>query len=354
MATAPDKGQHIRDISPGGEVRGLFLLGAASVQQARNGPFWRLELRDATGALEARIWNPLSQSYTDLVAGQFVDIEGRADIFREQIQISVSRLRALEPEECREIAVRDFLLSSRRPPRDMLEDIEDMCRKVLRHKPWRALLRAVLTDADIRPRLLLAPAATVIHHAWVGGLLEHMLGVADLCMALADRYSGLDRQILLAGALVHDLGKLRELSGGLINEYTDEGRLIGHINLGLDMLAPFIRDSGLEPELAVHLRHLVISHHGLPEYGSAREPMTAEAFALHHADNADARMVQVFGLFGAEEPEQGVWSPYQASLKRAVFHARHTPEASAPVGGEPEKEHGPAGTRPGTRQCSLL
>lgn len=348
--TAGAKGQTVADITPGGEVRGIFLIGAASQQQAKNGPFWRLELRDATGAREARIWSPLSQQYADLAAGQLVEVEGRADVFRDQLQIGVNRLRQLSAEERAGITMADFLPSSSRPPADMLADIEALCRKELRHKPWRKLIESVLRDPDIRAQLLVAPAAKNVHHAWTGGLLEHLLGVARLCMLLADAYPRLDRQTLLVGALTHDLGKLWELSGGLANEYTDEGRLVGHTNLALERLEPFIRKSGLEPELALHLRHLILSHHGLPEYGAPREPQTAEAFALHHADNLDAKLTQVHSLFDdAMPPEEAIWSPYQATLKRAIYRAPRTPAPDA------KAEKDKAQTRPPQdAQCSLL
>ena len=352
MKTTLEKGRMAADITPGGDVRGLFLIGAASQQQARNGPFWRLELRDASGVIEARIWSPLSREYSELAAGQIAEVEGRADMFRDQMQLSVSRLRLLSDAEREPLDVADFLLSSSRPAADMLAEIEAMCRTELRHKPWRRLMASLFRDEDIRARLLTATAAKSVHHAWAGGLLEHMLGVARLCLMFAGLYPELDRQVLLVGALTHDLGKLWELSGGLANDYTDEGRLIGHISLGLEKLEPHIRKSGLEPELALHLRHLVLSHHGLPEYGAPREPQTAEAFALHHADNVDAKLVQLRSLFDdALDPEAAVWSPYQTTLKRAVFRAPRTPDAPDRT---ERAERARAAQTPKEDQCSLL
>ena len=346
MNTTADKGQNIAEVAAGQDVRGLFLLGAASQQQARNGPFWRLEIRDATGSLEARIWSPLSQMYSSLGSGQLVELEGRADLFREQIQVSVSRLRLLTEEESAALNVADFLLASKRPVAEMLADIELLCKKELWHKPWRKFTRLFLEDEDIRARLLHAPAAVSVHHAWAGGLLEHMLGVARLCLSFADLYPGLDRQILLVGALTHDLGKLWELSGGLANDYTDEGRLLGHISIGLLKVEPLLRKAGVEEDLALHLRHLILSHHGLPEYGAPREPHTAEAFALHHADNVDAKLVQCRTLFEDSEPEGTLWSPYQNSLRRAVYRAAPTPERE-------NREHAAKEQSKG-EQCSLL
>jgi 3'-5' exoribonuclease len=358
MKTICEKGKMAADIVPGEEARGLFLIGAAGLQQARNGPFWRLELRDATGSLEARVWSPISREYSELPAGRIVEIEGRAEVFRDQVQLGVSRLRLLSEEEAGRLDVADFLASSSRPAQDMLAEIEAMCRRELRHKPWRRLMDSLFRDEDVRARLMTATAARTIHHAWAGGLLEHMLGVARLCLAFGDLYPELDRQILLVGALTHDVGKLWELSGDLANDYTDEGRLVGHTSLGLEKLDPHIRKSGLSPDLALHLRHLVLSHHGLPEYGAAREPLTPEAFALHHADNVDAKLVQLRTLFTGCGPEDSAWSPYQATLRRAVFHAPRTPSTppTPPASGDEraDRRKRENDIPPGEDQCSLL
>ena len=148
--------------------------------------------------------------------------------------------------------------------------------------------------------------------------------LAQLCRRLADQYPELDRQTLLAGALFHDFGKIREFSGGIANDYTDEGRLLGHLEICVEMLAPYLEKSGLEPELQRHLKHLVLSHHGTLEFGAVRVPQTAEALVLHYADNIDAKMAQCRGLF-AQLGEGESWTPYQATLGRAMHRCAQTP-----------------------------
>lgn len=315
-------------LSSGDEVHMLFLVSAASQQQARNGPFWRLELKDASASFEARIWNPSSQQYTDIPVGSIAEVEGRADSFRDRIQINVTRLRVLTPEELREVNIAAFLPASLHAPQTMLDEMEALCRRELTHEPWQTFMLGVLNDPDVRPRLLTAPAAKAVHHAWVGGLLEHTLSVATLCLRFCDQYPELDRQTLFVGALCHDLGKLWELSGGLANDYTDEGRLVGHINLCLGKLEPYITASGLSPDLALHLRHLVLSHHGQYEFASPRLPQTAEAFALHYADNIDAKLTQNRTLFAELDEGETGWSPYQKTLDRALYQAPRTPGTS--------------------------
>lgn len=350
--------QTIDGLKANDEVHSVFLIGAASLQQSRNGPYWRLELRDATGSLEAKIWSPLSSGFSDLAAGQLVEAGGRVGLFRDQPQLTVDALRPLTDEERDALNLADFMPASSRSPADMLAEAEDLCRAELTHKPWRKFALAVLRDEDIRARLLVAPAAKSVHHAYVGGLLEHMLSVAGLCLRMADQYSELDRQTLFAAALFHDIGKLEEMSGGLATEYTDAGRLLGHIVQGLALLEPFLAASGLEPGLALHFRHLIASHHGELEFGSPRQPATAEAFALHHADNVDAKLAQWRALFPAspdraaedsaagadeakalDEPDEAAraaghgaarrteleWSPWQSTLSRSLCRPGRTP-----------------------------
>lgn len=343
-----EKKQSIKNIEANGEVRGVYLLGAANLNQARNGPFWRLDLRDATGSIEAKIWSPQSQAYPDLAAGLLVEVEGRSGTYRDRIEVTIERLRVLDDDEQASIDLSQFLPASARPAEEMLAELEALCREVFTHAPWRKFVLGVLRDADIRPRLLVAPAAKAVHHAFVGGLVEHILSVTQLCNRLADHYPELDRQALIAGAIFHDIGKVWELTGGLVNDYSDEGRLLGHIHIGLERIEPHLRKSGLEPELVVHFKHLILSHHGEYEYGSPRRPKTAEAMALHYADNIDAKMAQMRGLFSAMGEDDTGWSPYQTTLGRFVYRPAHTPDAVLAPAPRRKRE------TPGVEQCSLL
>ena len=345
----------IADITPGSEICSLLLVGAASLLQARNGPFWRLELKDASGNIEARIWSPLSQQYTDIPSGSIVEVSGRTESFREHLQLNVTALRLLSPEEASAVDVSMLLPSSKRPAQEMYDELLGLCKKVLTHKPWRKFVLGVLQDETIRTRLMTAPAAKALHHSWVGGLLEHTLSVASLCMLMCDHYPMLDRQTLLAGAVCHDLGKLWELSGGLDTSYTDEGQLIGHIVLGLEKLERPLAKSGLEPELVMHFKHLILSHHGLLEYGSPKMPQTAEAFALHHADDMDAKLAQVSTLFPASDGGEPAWSPYQRSLDRPIYQAPRTPNMQSMKGtSKKPSDTAPKQEHPRLDQCSLL
>jgi 3'-5' exoribonuclease len=318
----------INDLTLGAEVADLFILASAQYGQARNGPYWRLEFRDAGGSISGKIWSPQSLSYPELTSGVPVWVKGKVTSYRDRLELAIETMRQLDQAESAALDLSLFMASSPFSPTSMLEELSSLCRRELTHKPWRKFALSLLADADIVSRLCLAPAAKSMHHAYAGGLLEHTLSVARLCMRFADHYPQLDRQVLLAGALCHDLGKIWELSSGLTVDYTHEGRLIGHIFLSLEKLAPFIKKSGLEPELAEHLQHLILSHHGTLEFGSPRLPATAEALALHYADNVDAKLQQVYTAL-AEVEEQN-WSSYNAPLERFLLRAKPTPCSALP------------------------
>ncbi|MDL2316581.1 HD domain-containing protein [Desulfovibrio sp. OttesenSCG-928-A18] len=314
----------LAELTLGEEVADLFLLASAQQGQSRNGPYWRLDLRDASGAMPGKIWSPQSQAYPELPQGVPVFLRGRVGSYREKLELTVESLRLLEEEEATGLNPALFMPASPHDPNAMLEELRALARGVLVHKPWRKLILGLLDDPDIGPRFRLAPAAKGMHHAYAGGLLEHTLSVARLCMLIADNYPELDRQILFAGALCHDLGKIWELSGGLSIDYTSEGRLLGHISLVMERLAPYLRKAGLEPDLVEHLQHLILSHHGSLEFGSPRLPATAEALVLHYADNIDAKLQQVRTALDGVPP--GAWSQYNMGLERFLFQAQPSPE----------------------------
>ena len=317
------KAVYIRDISPGQTIQDTFLLADARTGQSRNGPYWSLVLQDSSGQMNAKVWSPLSQQHPGLAAGQFVTLRGLAANYRDKCQLTIDQLAPV-PEA--EVDPTEYLPPSPVKPAELLAEIEALCRRELTHKPWRGLMKKILADEEIRARLLPATGAKTVHHAYAGGLLEHTLCVARTCLALCDLYPQLDRQVLLVAAILHDLGKAWELSAGLTTDYTDEGRLLGHIQLGLTQVEGFLAKArDLDPALILHLKHLIISHHGEYEFGAPRRPKTPEAFILHFADNIDAKLNTIAGAYAEIEGTEQAWTPFQRYLDRFLYRPAHTP-----------------------------
>jgi 3'-5' exoribonuclease len=330
------KAVYIRDISPGQTIQDTFLLADARTGQSRNGPYWSLVLQDASGQMDAKVWSPLSQQHPALCAGQFVTVRGLAANYRDKCQLTIDQL-ALAPAD--EVDPTQYLPPSPVKPAELLSEIEALCRRELTHKPWRSLMKRILADEEIRARLLPATGAKTVHHAYVGGLLEHTLCVARTCLALCDLYPRLDRQVLLVAAILHDLGKAWELTSGLTTDYTDEGRLLGHIQLGLARVEGFLAKArDLDPALILHLKHLIISHHGEYEFGAPRRPKTPEAFILHFADNIDAKMNTIAGAYAEIEGTGQSWTPFQRYLDRFIYQPERTPAPQAPAAAQAKAE----------------
>lgn len=328
-----EKGVFIKDIKPEQQTAGIFLASGAQLAKTRNNrPYWRLKLADVTGELDAKIWQPLCDKITDIPENSHVLASGNAGLYNNALQLSLTAFTILSKEEVQMLHEADFVKSSTKDIDAMFQDLRIRCKAEFVHEPWRKLILAILDDGSIGPAFRAAPAARTLHHNWAGGLLEHTSGVFNLCCRIADGYPELDRQTLLAGSLLHDIGKIRELSSGPAAAYTREGELLGHIMLGLQLIEPFIASSGLEEHLADHLRHLILSHHGQLEYGSPVLPKTAEAMALHHADNLDAKLAQFRQLL--ENIPEHECTSRPNNLKRAIFRMGHTPSEASISGGD--------------------
>jgi len=346
MNPSPDhsmtqKTTFVRDLESGQSVDDIFLLAFAQQGQAKNGPFWSLTLADRSGEIPTKLFSPQAQFVTGLAAGQFVRVRGLVGTYRDQPQVVAEAVEVIDISD-NGFRLADFVPASERAPEDMLADLERLCKDNIRHKPLKTLVRNVITDKDVKERIMQAPGAVSIHHAYAGGLVEHTLAVCKACMAFCDLYPALDRQVLLAAAVFHDLGKAWEYAQGPVREHTDEGRLLGHIQLGLSVIEPFIAkavEKGLEPEVVTHLKHIIVSHHGELEYGSPKRPKTPEAFALHFADNLDAKLKTVAEAVDGVVPEDETgWSPFVRSLSRFVYRPMRTPDPAADNGDDKKDE----------------
>ena len=255
-------------------VEGLFAVASKRRRRTRSGsPYLALELVDPTGKIEARVWNDVELLDRRFGEGDAVRVLGRVERFRDRLQLEV---RSLEPAETDPAE----LVPEPRRDVDELDGFFEFLAGELAHPGLRALVGRFVGDADLRARLRVLPATPDSHHSWAGGLLEHTVAVASLCREAAQLHQRLRGDLLLAAALLHDVGRTRELDRGPLFLPTAEGKLLGHVHLGLRAIEE--RAGGLEPDILAEVLHAVAVHH------EARGARTAEASVLHHANQLDA------------------------------------------------------------------
>ena len=303
----------VSDMTSEQQVTEFFLVHAKEIRNTREGKsYLRLELGDRTGTLETRMWTNFEALVQDIARDDFVKVEGRLELYRDKPQLSLLRVRKARPEE---IELADYLPHT-------TEDVEKMYAQLLGYareiaNPWlKQLVLNVVEDPAIAARYKKAPAAKVMHHAYLGGLLEHVVGLCGLAKQLATHYPELDVDLLLTVAILHDVGKLDELCYTRAIGYTSEGQLLGHIVMELEtVLRAIDQIPGFPPELKTVVQHLVISHHGQYEFGSPKLPMIREALAFHYMDDLDSKMAAARAALASESGDEE-WSAYSVALQR--------------------------------------
>lgn len=295
-----------------------FVLAEMRLCPFRNKPGQYLDLRlaDRTGAITARLWEGAEEAAPALAVGQVVMVEGRVDEYRGSPQLVITALRLAEPGE---YEAGDLVRESARSREEMEAELGEMVASVST-EPLRALLKAVFGDEEFRARFATAPGAARLHHAYRGGLLEHTLAVASLCREAVRLHPDLDYDLLITGALLHDVGKVFELRGEYAFDYTDEGRFCGHLVLTDRFVTARLAQVPEFPEtLRQLLTHLLLSHHGELQYGAPVRPKIAEALALHYADNLDAKIQTFADYRESAESGPGPWSPYHHALEAQLY-----------------------------------
>ena len=347
-----EKGVYVKEIAENRPVEGLFVVRKGEVRKTRAGSvFWSVQLSDVSGVIEAKMWKPESSGLRELPREGCVlaVLKGKCDLYKDKPQINIEQARLLDEAEVKTLDLAWFRRTSSRSIEEMLRELISLCEQEFQYQPWADFVRSVFDDFNLRAAFCVCPGGISIHHAYQGGLLEHTLGVFRLCRFFADLYPGLDRETLLAGALFHDIGKIREYAADIEFSSTDEGRLFGHLTLGVGMLEPFLAQSALPSELILHLKHLILSHHGELAFGACVQPKTQEAFALHFADNLDARMAICHQAKAAQnESQEAFWTdPIFALDHQRLFCPRGTPgkervsslySALGEVGGQRHKQ----------------
>jgi 3'-5' exoribonuclease len=314
----------IVDLEPGTEFDCVLLVARKELRQGgRGGYFLDLTLCDPTGRVPAKVWEDAASVAERFETGDVVRVSGMAETYRNELQLRLQHIEALAPEEAQ---ASDFLPRSTRDPEEMEGRLAETV-KSLANPHLKELLLGLFRDQDFRKRFRTAPGAKALHHAYIGGLLEHTVEVVALCERVAEVFPELDRDLLLTAAILHDVGKMEELSWATAFDYTDEGNLLGHLVLGERLVKERAdRVEGFPEELKLQLSHMILSHHGTGEFGSPKAPMTAEAIALHHAEDLDAKVNMFLGRIREAREKGQRWTERHFLLGRPLYAGQPEPE----------------------------
>lgn len=310
----------------------VYMVTDKQLRTNRSGNFYlQVELRDRTGSIVGRLWNANEPQFRSFSEGDFLRIKGKVQLFQGSLQVLFTQFERVDSSK---VALEEFV------PR-VEQDINKLYDRLKHHllkvgdPHLRGLAECFFIDDAFVSAFCNSPAGIRNHHAYIGGLLEHVVTMLDAADRIAPLYPELNRDLLLMGVFLHDIGKIRELSCDVVFGYTDEGQLIGHIDLGVEMLnekAAQVPDLTGEPfprELFLRLKHMIVSHHGTYEFGSPRLPMTPEAIALHYLDNLDAKLHSFLRDIREDRNTTSAWTPYNQSIQRRLFKGLR--EGSEPV-----------------------
>jgi 3'-5' exoribonuclease len=307
------KTSFVTDLNSEQSITTFFLVHEKEIRNTREGkPYLRLELGDRSGTIEARMWDQFDVAAKDISRDDFVKVNARVEIYRNRPQLALLQLRLAKPEE---VDLADFLAHTK-------EDVNKLYAQLLEFagsigNPWlKKLVAGIISDPGIAAKYKRAPAAKVMHHAYLGGLLEHVISLCGLAKQIAAHYPELDVDLLLTAAILHDVGKLEELCFERAIGYTVEGQLLGHIMMEFETVSKAMDAiEGFPANLKTVVQHLLISHHGQYEFGSPKLPMIREAMAFHYMDDLDSKLAAARAALALDsgEPE---WSAYSGALSR--------------------------------------
>lgn len=314
-----EKKTFIRELKEGQPVDSVFLVVNKELRPRKtDGQYLRLILADKTGEIYCNMWDNFQKAFATFQIDDYVRIKGNAKMYQQKLQLSLTDLQKVDSSE---VDLKDFQKTSNRGADEMWKELNAFISSV-ENRHLKQLLNNIFQDEEIKSLFSTAPAAKALHHSFNGGLLEHTLSLANLCNFVAEHYQAVkvNRDLLLTGALLHDLGKIFELSYDRNYNYTDEGRLIGHIAIEAIRLQKEIEKIPEFPkELALQLIHMILAHHGFYEFGSPKRPKTIEALILYYLDDMDAK-VEAMYKFIIENSAEGKWAGYeQKQFDRFIY-----------------------------------
>jgi 3'-5' exoribonuclease len=307
------KSPFVKDLTADQVITGFFLVHEKEVRNTNTGkPYLRMELGDRSGTIEARMWEQFEPYAKEVNRDDFVKVQARVEIYRNKPQLSLQQFRVAKPAE---IDLADFLVHTPFNVDEMYQGLLNTAGGMT-NPHLKKLVIQILSDPNIASRFKRAPAAKVMHHAYLGGLLEHVVGLCGLAKLVGAHYPELDVDLLLTAAMLHDVGKLDELCYERSVGYTVEGQLLGHIVMELETVTKAMHAiEGFPAKLKTVVEHMLISHHGQYEFGSPKLPMIREALVFHYLDDMDSKVAAVRAAMAIESGEDN-WSAYSGALGR--------------------------------------
>jgi len=313
------KKRFVNQLKPSETVNDIFLLAEKSLSLKKDGDsYLSMVFADKTGKINAVVWDHIEKIKHEIATGNFVRVQGSVGEYKGSLQIIVKSIEILSSDT---VSPEDFIPSTRRNSQHMLERLINVSRTI-QSSHFRELLELFWQDEEFVKKLKLAPAAKKMHHAYLGGLLEHTLSLVLLADKVADHYGGIDKDLLLTGAILHDIGKIIEFDYEHQIDYSVEGRLISHIVIGVDLVEKKIsRIDNFPKKAALLLKHLIVSHHGSRELGSPQPPMTLEAVMLNYLDDIDSKMNGIREFMESHDTGEE-WTPYHRLLERFFYKGK--------------------------------
>ncbi|HLO26563.1 MAG TPA: HD domain-containing protein [Geobacteraceae bacterium] len=329
----------VSDIKDRCQVDSVFLVREKITAMAKNGkPYLTLKLMDKTGEVEGKVWDNVDELSAAFDKDDFVAVRSKATVYLGKMQLVIGDLRRVPDGE---VALADFLPEAGRNIDEMTAELTTLL-DTLNDGHLKRLLAAFFDDPELMPLYKTAPAAKGMHHVYLGGLLEHSLAVARLVDGIVPLYEGLNRDLLIAGALLHDVGKVREMTYSRSFDYTDEGKLLGHITIGVEMVQEKIAAiGGIPRDLAMLLKHMLLSHHGQYEFGSPKRPKTIEATILNYLDDLDSKINGIRSHIGKELEGSSRWTSYHRLYDRYFYKENCLEEGDDPLPAGASQEEPP-------------
>lgn len=317
----------IKDLRAGSELEETFAVRSADVRQRRGGgPYLAATLGDRTGEITALVWQNVDRIREVIKPGKVVSVKGQVQRYHQQLQLVVRQADVVAGASVDQ----DLFVRASAVDPDVLWKKLIAFVDGIGDEQIRQLLYRIFSDPEVEKLFRIAPAARSMHHGFRSGLLEHTVSVTTAAQLLAGHYA-LDEDMVVAGCLLHDLGKIWELEIGASIEYTDDGRLLGHLPMETMFVESKIRElESFSPETRRQLLHILLSHHGEFEYGSPRRPKTPEALLVHMADNLDSKMAGVLEAIAAGGSDDGAWTPYSRILERHIYRRRPPGNSKTP------------------------